>query len=347
MKRVRTLIVDDSSTMRSLIAAVLRRDPEIEIVGQAADPLEARQAIKALDPDVITLDVEMPNMSGLDFLEKIMRLRPMPVVMVSSHTQSGADATLEALALGAVDYVAKPADSDFSRGFAELSEKVKAAARAQVRPPGLRAGLGQQPERRFAPNGRLVAIGASAGGVEALMAVISRYPANCPPTVIAQHMPAAFTRGFAERLNRICAAEVAEAFTDAPLLPGRVYLAPGDSHLEISGRFPARCVLQPADYVKGPRPSVDVLMQSVAATSKGKAVGVILTGMGRDGTAGLLAMRRSGARTIAQDQATSVVYGMPRSAAEAGAAEIQLPLELITTEILALTDALSHVKPAA
>jgi len=339
MKRVRTLIVDDSSTMRSLIAAVLRRDPDIEIVGQASDPLEARKAIKMLDPDVVTLDVEMPNMNGLEFLEKIMRLRPMPVVMVSSHTQSGAEATLEALSLGAVDCVAKPMDSDFTRGFADLAEKVKAAARAQVRPHGSRDAVVAQPERGFTPNGKLVAIGASAGGVETLMAVLSRFPANCPPTVIAQHMPASFTRGFAERLNRISAATVSEASEGAPLLAGRVYIAPGDFHMEVSGRFPGRCVLKPGDYVKGPRPSVDVLLASVARASKDKAVGVILTGMGSDGAEGLLAMRRAGARTIAQDQASSVVYGMPRAAMEAGAAEMQLPLDRIPFEILALTRA--------
>ena len=341
MKRVRTLIVDDSSTMRSLIAAVLRRDPDIEVVGQASDPLEARQAIKMLNPDVVTLDVEMPNMSGLVFLEKIMRLRPMPVVMVSAHTQSGADATLEALSLGAVDCVAKPADSDFSRGFADLAEKVKAAARAQVRPHGSRTAIVAQPERRFAPNGKLIAIGASAGGVETLMSVLSRFPSNCPPTVIAQHMPASFTRGFAERLNRISAATVSEACDGDPLLPGRVYVAPGDSHLEVSGRFPGRCVLKPGDFAKGPRPSVDVLFTSVARASKDKAVGVILTGMGRDGAEGLLAMRAAGARTIAQDQASSVVYGMPRAAVEIGAAEVQLQLDQIPREILALTNALT------
>ena len=339
MRRVRALIVDDSATMRSLIAAVLRRDPEIEVVGQASDPLEARAAIKALDPDVVTLDVEMPNMNGLEFLEKIMRLRPTPVVMVSSHTRSGAEATLEALALGAVDCVAKPADSDFTRGFAELADKVKAAARAQVRPAGLHGKITSRPHQRFSPNGKLVAIGSSAGGVEALMTVLSRFPANCPPTVIAQHMPGSFTRGFAERLNRICAAQVSEAAEGAPLIAGHVYLAPGDFHLEVAGRFPGRCVLHPGDYVKGPRPSVDVLLASVAAASKARAVGVILTGMGRDGAEGLLAMRQAGARTMAQDQATSVVYGMPRAAAESGAAEVQHPLEQIPLEILALTNA--------
>jgi two-component system chemotaxis response regulator CheB len=341
MTRVRTLIVDDSATMRSLIAAVLRRDPEIEVVGQAGDPLEARQAIKTLDPDVVTLDVEMPNMSGLEFLEKIMRLRPTPVVMVSAHTQSGADATVEALTLGAIDCVAKPADSDFSRGFCDLADKVKIAAKAQLR----RSSAGPvvaQPERRFAPNGKLVAIGASAGGVETLMAVLSRFPANCPPTVIAQHMPGSFTRGFAERLNRVSAAQITEAVDGAPLLSGHVYVAPGDFHLEVQGRFPGRCVLRPGDHVEGPRPSVDVLLSSVAAASKARAVGVILTGMGRDGSKGLLAMRRAGARTLAQDQSTSIVYGMPRAAVEAGAAEAQLPLEQIPGEILRLTNALAE-----
>jgi two-component system chemotaxis response regulator CheB len=336
--RVRTLIVDDSPTMRSLIAAVLRRDPEIDVIGQASDPYEARQAIKTLDPDVVTLDVEMPNMNGLAFLEKIMRLRPMPVVMISSHTQTGAEATLEALSLGAVDCVAKPCDADFMRGFGDLAEKVKTAARAQVRAAGAR--ITPRPEPHFAPNGKIVAIGASAGGVEALMTVLSRFPANCPPTVIAQHMPASFTHGFAERLNRISAAQVSEAEHGTPLLPGRAYVAPGGSHMEVAGRFPTRCVLKPADHVTGPRPSVDVLFASVARISKGRAVGAILTGMGRDGARGLLAMRETGAGTIAQDQETSVVYGMPRAAVELGAAEAQLPLEQIPLEILALTNAL-------
>ena len=346
MRRVRTLIVDDSSTMRSLIAAVLRRDPEIEVVGQACDPIEARAAIKALDPDVVTLDVEMPNMTGLEFLEKIMRLRPTPVVMVSAHTQGGAEATLEALALGAVDCVAKPADSDFARGFADLAEKVKAAAKAQVRGPGARAGIVPRPQRGFSPNGKLVAIGASAGGVETLMSLLSRFPANCPPTVIAQHMPASFTKGFAERLNRVCAAEVSEAIDGSPLIAGHVYVAPGDSHMEVSGRFPGRCVLRDGAYVSGPRPSVDVLLTSVAQASKARAVGVILTGMGRDGAEGLLAMREAGARTIAQDQETSVVYGMPRAAVELGAAEIQLPLDQIPLEILALTNSVAEPRRA-
>jgi two-component system chemotaxis response regulator CheB len=338
MRRVRTLIVDDSQTMRSLIAAVLRRDPEIEVIGQAGDPYEARAAIKALDPDVVTLDIEMPNMTGLDFLEKIMRLRPTPVVMISALTQSGAEATIEALMLGAVDCVAKPQDCDFTRGFADLAEKVKAAGCAQVRAPGAR-GAPPRPQRRFYPNGKLVAIGASTGGVETLMSVMAQFPANCPPTLIAQHMPAAFTKSFAERLNRICAAAVSEAVEGAPLIPGHVYVAPGDAHMEVAGRFPGRCSLRPGDHVRGPRPSADVLMTSVARASKGRAVGVILTGMGRDGAQGLLAMRRSGAYTIAQDEESSVVYGMPRAAMEAGAAQAQLPLEQIPLEILTLTNA--------
>jgi two-component system, chemotaxis family, protein-glutamate methylesterase/glutaminase len=175
-----------------------------------------------------------------------------------------------------------------------------------------------------------------------LMTVVSRFPANCPPTVIAQHMPGSFTRGFAERLNRVCAAEVSEGFDGAPLQAGRIYVAPGDSHMQVVGRFPGRCVLKPGEHVTGPRPSVNALLSSVAEASKGRAVGVILTGMGRDGAEGLLAMRRRGANTIAQDRDTAVVYGMPRAAAEVGAAEVQLPLEQIPLEVLALTNALSE-----
>jgi len=233
MKKIRVLIVDDSATMRSLIGAVLRRDPEIEIVGTAGDPLEARTAIKALEPDVLTLDIEMPNMNGLEFLEKIMRLRPMPVVMVSTLTQRGADATLEALEIGAFDCVGKPGpDADVVTAFAELVDKVKAAAKADS-------------GKRFTPNGRMVAIGSSTGGVEALLTVLSRYPVNCPPTVITQHMPAAFTKSFADRLNRGCAAEVSEAWDGAPLQTGKVYLAPGGAtHLEVAGQSSPRCTLR-------------------------------------------------------------------------------------------------------
>jgi two-component system chemotaxis response regulator CheB len=331
---IRVLIVDDSATMRSLIAVTLRADPAIEVVGQAADPLEARQMIKDLNPDVLTLDVEMPNMSGLEFLEKLMRLRPMPVVMVSTLTARGADATLEALELGAVDCVAKPATVG-PGAFDMLAEKVKLAARAKVRGLNAARPTALKPDANYAPNGAVVAIGSSTGGVEALMTLVERLPANCPPTVITQHMPATFTKSFAERMNRACAAQVSEAKDGDPLIPGHVYLAPGgQAHLEIQGGERLRCRVATGELVNGHRPSVDVLFNSVAKVVKGRAVGVILTGMGQDGARGLLALREAGARTLGQDEASCVVYGMPKAAFEMGAVERQLPLEKITAAIL-------------
>ena len=334
MSRIKVLIVDDSATMRSLIGAVLRRDAEIEVVGTAGDPLEARAKIKELEPDVLTLDIEMPNMNGLEFLEKIMRLRPMPVIMVSTLTQKGADATLEALEIGAIDCIGKPGpEADVVTAFGELVDKVKAAARARVRP------LGQSPKAapgvRFTPNGRMVAIGSSTGGVEALLTILARYPANCPPTVITQHMPAAFTKSFAERLNRACAAEVSEAWDGAPLQTGKVYLAPGGAtHLEVAGQTAPRCTLREGDLVNGHRPSVDRLFFSMAHVVGPKCLGVILTGMGRDGAQGLKAIRDDGGRTLGQDERSCVVYGMPKAAADLGAVERQTSLERMADAIL-------------
>ncbi len=336
---VRVLIVDDSATMRSLIANRLRRDREIEVVGEAADPVEARQAIKDLNPTVITLDIEMPKMNGLDFLERLMRLRPMPVIMVSTLTQQGAEATIEALAMGAFDCVGKPSPSS-PDSLDALPEKIKAAAQGLVRARGLRHTQVAQPRATadYAPNGKIIAIGSSTGGVEALMSILSAFPSNCPPTVVTQHMPPSFTRSFAERLNRTCAPEVCEAFDGALLTTGRVYLAPGGpTHLEITGARSPRCRLRQGDAVNGHRPSVDVLFLSVAAAAKSNAVGVILTGMGSDGAKGLLAMRHAGARTFGQDQASSVVYGMPRVAFEIGAVERQASLDRLAGQILEAT----------
>jgi two-component system chemotaxis response regulator CheB len=332
---VRVLVVDDSATMRGLITAMLRRDPEIVVVGQAGDPLEAREAIKRLNPDVVTLDVEMPNMNGLAFLDKIMRLRPMPVVMVSTLTQAGAEVSLAALELGAVDCVGKPsAGVPAELAFADLAARVKAAGRARVRPGADRAPA-HEANRDFRPDGRVGAIGSSTGGVEALLTVLSAFPANCPPTVITQHMPGTFTRSFAERLNRSCAARVGEAYEGAPLEVGQVWLAPGgDNHLEVVGTVQKRCRLTAAPPVNGHRPSVDVLFESVARAAGRAALGVILTGMGRDGARGLLAMRNAGAATLGQNEATSVVYGMPKAAYEIGAVEQQLPLERIGAGIV-------------
>jgi len=335
MSIIRVLVVDDSPTMRGLITAALRRDPEIEVVGSAADPLEARALIKELNPDVITLDIEMPNMNGLEFLEKIMRLRPMPVVMVSTLTQAGAEVTVRALEMGAIDAVGKPgAGVTAVEAFAELTLKVKTAARSRVRARGPVEAPRPRTDYRPAPD-HILAIGASTGGVEALLTIISAFPANCPATVITQHMPATFTPSFAARLDKMSAATVTEAVDGATLMPGHIYLAPGGvAHLEVSGATP-RCRLVQGDTVSGHRPSVDVLFRSVARLRK-PMTGVILTGMGRDGAQGLLEMRQAGGHTLGQDEASCVVYGMPRVAHEIGAVERQLPLTRLSSAILDL-----------
>lgn len=319
MNRTRVLIVDDSATIRAVIGNALSRDPEIEVVGAVGDPLEARTAIKELNPDVLTLDVEMPKMNGIEFLEKIMRLRPMPVLMVSTLTQAGAAASLEALELGAVDCIGKP-------DFEGIAEKVKAAARARVR--GMRGPAQPQPASDYRPYpGKLIAIGSSTGGVEALLTVLSSFPGNCPPTLITQHMPPTFTGSFAVRLDRACAPRVQEATDGAPVLPGHVYIAPGGvAHLEVTGGAQLRCRLREGEPVNGHRPSVDVMFRSVREVCGKRAVGVILTGMGRDGAHGLKELRDAGAATLGQDEATSVVYGMPKAAYELGAVQRQAPI---------------------
>lgn len=340
MRQVRVLIVDDSATMRALIRGALSRDPDVAVVGEAADPLEARQAIKSLDPDVMTLDVEMPKMDGLAFLEKVMRLRPFPVVMISGRTAEGSAAAIAALELGAVSCVGKPTP-DNPRTFADLAATLKAAAYARLDrrlEPG--APRHAAAAASYRPDGKIVAIGASTGGVEALIAVISQFPNNCPPTVIVIHMPSPFTKSFANRLNTMTSAHVAEAEDDAVLTPGEIRVAPGGAtHLEIGGKRDWRCRLSGGDPVNGHRPSVDVLFRSVAAACGASAVGVLLTGMGRDGAAGLLSMRQAGARTLSQNEATSIVYGMPKAAFECGAVEKQAPIQNIASEILELTSA--------
>jgi two-component system chemotaxis response regulator CheB len=330
---VRVLVVDDSATMREVISATLRADPQIEVVGQAADPHEARLAIKNLAPDVVTLDIEMPNMNGLEFLEKIMRLRPTPVIMVSTLTQAGADVNLRALEIGAFDCVAKP--SSFNQNsFDQLAEKVKAAAKS-LRQPRLVRATPKPSNRSFSSDGRVIAIGSSTGGVEALITILSKFPANCPPTIISQHMPATFTRSFSERLNKLCEPAVAEASDGAPLREGQIYLAPGHAHLELTGPVNPRIKLNEGERVNGHRPSVDVMFYSALKCLGEKVIGVILTGLGRDGAEGLLALRQAGAETIGQDEASSVVYGMPKAAYEIGGVMRQLPLERIADRLLA------------
>ena len=348
----RVLIVDDSAVVRQILSEILASDPGIEVVGTAADPLLAREKIKRLAPDVITLDVEMPRMDGLAFLENLMRLHPLPVVMISSLTERGADTTLQALALGAVDFVSKP-KLDVTRGLQgyadEIIEKVKTAARSRVRAlvrspvvpkvtlasPG--AASAPRPSQ-FRTTDRLIAIGASAGGTEALRVVLEGLPADAPAVVITQHLPATFSTAFAERLDRHSAMAVREASDGEAVLPGHAYLPPGGKHLRVirdGARW--RCRIDDGPPVNRHKPAVDVLFQSVAQSAGANAIGVILTGMGDDGARGLLQLRQAGAPTLVQDEATSVVWGMPGAAFKLGAAEEQLPLEKIAERLLALS----------
>ena len=339
---VRTLIVDDSMAMQAIIRRRLLADPSIEVVGTAASADEARAQIKALDPDVVTLDVEMPGMSGLDFLERLMRLRPTPVVMLSTLTAQGAEASLTALERGAFDCFDKTrlmAGTD-PACTSELTELVRAAAssRPAARPAAVRTAAPVQERASYTPRpGAMIAIGASTGGVEALIELLSTFPANCPPTVIVQHMPATFTPSFAARLNRLCAPTVEEARAGAPLAVGKVYLAPGgERHMEIGGSGDRRhCRLVEGDKVNGHRPSVDRLFHSVARLAGRDATAAILTGMGCDGAEGMKAMRGCGSMTFGQDKATSVVYGMPAIAQQIGAVAEQLPLRRIAARLLA------------
>ncbi len=366
---IKVLIVDDSALMRKLLTGVLDRDPEIEVVGVAPDPYIAREKIKALNPDVVTLDIEMPRMDGLTFLANLMRLRPTPVVMISTLTQKGADASLEALHMGAVDYVAKPrfdVSANLESAGAEIVEKVKMAARANVsaltgrrhRPSPPRpcssaavgpADLAARAAGVAARAGfcKVIAIGASTGGTEAIAQVLAALPVDVPPVVVAQHIPEMFSRSFSERVDRLSPLAVREARDGDVVLPGHAYVAPGNRHLTLQ-RDGARlvCVLTREVPVNRHRPSVDVLFESVAEVTRGKAVGVILTGMGSDGARGLKSMREGGACTLAQDEATSVVWGMPGSAVELGAVDRVLPIERIADEIVrCVQDGPARAKP--
>jgi two-component system chemotaxis response regulator CheB len=339
--KTRVLIVDDSALIRQLLSSLLAEDPDIEVVDAAPDALVAREMIKAHNPDVVTLDVEMPGMDGLTFLRKIMTLRPMPVVMISTLTQAGTEVTLEALEVGAVDFVAKPTNAmgpAMNQLAAELRAKIKAAAKTHV---GVRRAPPKRP-RRAALNrstGRIVLIGASTGGVEALKAVLMDLPPDCPPTLITQHMPERFTAAFANRLNRECPMAVCEAANNQRVEPGHVYIAPGAHHLElVRDGTGFACRLHDAPPVSGHRPSVDVLFRSGAKAAGAKAIGVILTGMGKDGAEGLLELRKSGAATVGQDEATSLIYGMPRAAYENGAVERQCPLHEVAGAIVELCE---------
>lgn len=345
---IRVLIVDDSALIREVLSRTLGRDGDITVVGTAEDPIEARAKIRALNPDVVTLDIEMPNMNGLAFLDKLMRLHPLPVVMVSTLTTKGASETLLALELGAVDFVAKPT-TDLAGGLeafgANLRDKVRAAATSDVRHRTLKPVAGQKLRTAAAPAGALIAIGASTGGVEAIRVVLGDMPPDCPPIVIAQHMPAGFTTRFAARLDELSELTVVEAEDRMPLLPGHAYVARGDFHLRVersSGQL--KCRLAQDELTSGHRPSVDVLFESVARAVGPMAVGAILTGMGRDGARGLKLMRDGGAYTVGQSQSSALVYGMPRVAFEEGAVVEQAPVEHIAAK---LASALNRLKSAA
>jgi two-component system, chemotaxis family, protein-glutamate methylesterase/glutaminase len=341
--KVSVLIVDDSSVMRQLLTDALSADPEIEVVGSAPDPLIARERIKALNPDVVTLDVEMPHMDGLTFLRKIMTLRPMPVIMISTLTQAGAEVTLDALEAGAIDFIAKPSINT-QNAIADLAEelcaKVKGAARTRMRGQRVARPVSRPAVAR--PNssiGKLVAIGASTGGVEALKVVLTGLPADCPPILITQHMPPRFTTAFAARMNKECPMRVSEAQQGDVIEPGHAYIAPGSHHLEVArqgGRLV--CALNDGALVSGHRPSVDVLFRSTARVIGKAAVGSILTGMGKDGAEGMLEMREAGAVTLGQDEQSSLIYGMPRAAFERGGVMQQHSLDHMAQAILNACD---------
>ena len=342
--KIKVLCVDDSALIRDLLREIINSQPDMEVVAVAPDPLVARDLIKRHNPDVLTLDVEMPRMDGLDFLERLMRLRPMPVLMVSSLTQSGSEITLRALELGALDFVAKPAlgiRSGMLEYANDIAEKIRAAAKS--RPRQARQAQSAPRVALKAPltsSEKLIIIGASTGGTEAIRAVLEPLPANSPAILIAQHMPGGFTRSFAERLDRLCQLTVKEASDGERVLPGHVYIAPGGVHLKLvrsGANYVAR--LDESPTVNRHRPSVDVLFESAAAQAGRNAIGVILTGMGKDGAAGLLQMREAGSPTLAQDEASCVVFGMPREAIAVGGAVEVISLDDIPERLMSLVAA--------
>lgn len=353
---IKALIVDDSAIVRKILSEALAGEPDIEVVGTAPDPYVARDKILSLQPDVLTLDIEMPRMDGLTFLRKLMQSRPMPVIVISSLGQASCKAALEALESGAVEVLAKPG-GPYSVGELRLvlANKIRAAAAARVRPhtarppdarraPAPVTGL-ETPVASTACDPRLlVAIGASTGGTEAIADVLVHIPGECPPIVITQHIPANFSRAFAERLNRICQIEVREAVDGDQLRSGLALVAPGDFHMLVRKQAGGYCVsVKDGPRVCYQRPSVDVMFRSAAETAGAKAVGVLLTGMGSDGAAGMLQMKQAGATTIAQDEASCVVFGMPREAIRLGAVDHVQPLANIAGAILSAI----HAKPVA
>lgn len=351
MKRIRVLVVDDSALVRSILAEIINRQADMECIGSANDPLIAREMIRELNPDVITLDIEMPRMDGIEFLGRLMRLRPIPVVMISTLTERGADVTIRALELGAVDFVAKPR-LGVANGLSDLSvqivEKVRIAAavvikRASPRPKqieqmkaavipalGLYAGIGRLSTEK------LICIGASTGGTEAIKEILIRLPADSPGIVITQHMPAGFTTSFAARLNSLCQITVQEAVNGERILPGHAYIAPGGRHLKVS-RSGANyiAVVEDGELVNRHKPSVEVLFKSVASAAGKNAFGIMLTGMGNDGAAAMREMKDAGSYNFVQNEASCVVFGMPKEAIFHGAADDVLDIAQIAPALIA------------
>jgi two-component system chemotaxis response regulator CheB len=340
--KIRVLIVDDSAIVRKILTEALSGQPDLEVVGTAPDPYIARDKILALQPDVLTLDIEMPRMDGLTFLKKLMHFHPMPVIVISSLAQASCQTAMQALNLGAVEVLAKPG-GPYSVGELrlELASKIRAAAASRIRPASDPKNAPVKPAPRL-PAGMwmpstVIAIGASTGGTEAIADILPRLPAGIPGIVITQHIPAGFSRAFANRLNQMCAFEVKEAQDGDAVRAGRALVAPGDMHLLLRKSADGyRVVVKTGPRVCYQRPSVDVMFSSVAESAGAHAVGVLLTGMGSDGAQGMLKMRQAGARTVAQDEATCVVFGMPREAIRAGAAGSVVPLPAIPQAILQL-----------
>jgi len=335
---IKVLIIDDSALIRQVLGEIIRQTPGMDLVGAAPDAFAAKKMVIESQPDVITLDIEMPKVDGLRFLEVLMTARPTPVVMISTLTEEGADATLRSLELGAIDFVPKPKIS-VVQGMADYAElivgKIRAAAVAKVSRPRPTAKPSQVKALSISGTEKIIAIGASTGGTEAIKTVLSGLPSNAPATVITQHMPPGYTTTFAKRLDSCCQMQVKEAKGGERLLPGVAYLAPGDKHLKVKrSGADYRLELDDGARVTGHKPSVDVLFESVRESAGANVVGVLLTGMGKDGAAGLTALKQAGAPTFCQDEATCVVFGMPKAAIEMGGATFIKPLEEIAPSLI-------------
>ncbi|MBE0620071.1 MAG: chemotaxis response regulator protein-glutamate methylesterase [Burkholderiales bacterium] len=350
---IRVLVVDDSALIRSVLQSIINEQWDMQVVGLAPDARIARELVRELNPDVITLDVEMPGVDGLTFLQQLMQEMPKPVLMVSSHTQAGSDIAFRALEIGAVDFIAKP---KLSAGSAQnygdlLADKIRAASRARLelhaphRPfdalPALAAGSTEKAKSAPPATPKVAFMGASTGGTEAIRAILAAMPVSCPPVLIVQHLPENFSRPFASRLDGLCQIAVKEAEHGEPLLPGHAYIAPGNAHLTIREAAVHRYVVEltHTGFVNLHRPSIDVLFGSAAKCMGSGAIGVMLSGMGKDGPSGMLELKQSGARTIAQDEKSSVVFGMSRDAIQLGAVEETLPLSGIATRLCELATA--------